>query len=73
MLESEGQVRDEMQIETVNGKRVVRLYKGALFLEDGILLEEVYFAVSTNMLSRGYKLLLHSQIFEGERKTSKRG
>lgn len=69
MFETTGQVRDEMQISTLNGTRKTRLYKGKLTVEKETTVDEVYFAVSANMLSRGYSLLLHSQIFEDGRKT----
>lgn len=72
MLEDRGQVRDEMLVETVNGEKRVRLFKARLRIGKEIDLDEVYFAVSANMLSRGYQALLHSQIFESGRKT-KRG
>lgn len=61
-----GQVCDEVQIQTLAGKKNVRLYKGRLAVQRGkeLLKREVYFAPSKNMLSRGYSLLLPSTIFE---------
>ena len=65
-----GQVCDELQITTMTGVRKVRLYKGALEIEGKgktIKIKEVYFAVSGNIISREYTMILHSRIFdEGE-------
>ncbi len=60
-----GQVCDEMQITTQAGTRKLLLYKGSLQIENREE-KEVYFALSTNMISREYKILLHSSILEGE-------
>ncbi len=57
----------ETAITTMSGVKKVRLYQGALEIEEKgkvFRAEKVYFAVSVNMLSREYKLLLHSRIFE---------
>ncbi len=66
-----GQVCDEMQILTQAGVRNLPLYKGELEIEtkEGIrCVREVYFARATNMISREYKILLHSDVLEGEGK-----
>ena len=63
----EWQTQAETSIKTMSGEKSVRLYQGGLEIEENgkvFRLEKVYFAVSTNMLSREYKLLLHSRIFE---------
>lgn len=69
MLERGGQVCDEIAITTMSGEKKLPIYLGELEIEGRK--KEVYFAISANMLSRGYKLLLHSRIFE--EKTEKRG
>lgn len=61
-----GQVCDEMEIATMTGMRRVPLYKGELEIKTGgeiRRVKEVYFALSTNMISREYHLILHSRIF----------
>lgn len=62
IIESEGQVRDELCITTISGIKTVAVYKGVLETEKGK--KEVYFSPSANMISREYKLLLHSQVFD---------
>ena len=66
ILEGKGQVCDEMQIQTLGGTKTLCLYKGALTVLDGENGEkkDVYFASSTNMISREYKMILHSRIFD---------
>lgn len=62
-----GQVCDEMSVATIAGEKKQKLYKGELQMqtkEGKFTLKEVYFSPSANMLSRGYKLLLNSRIFE---------
>ncbi len=61
-----GQVCDEIAITTVNGVKKTRLFKGELTIKEkqAFCVKEVYFAPAVNMLSRGYKLLLNSRIFE---------
>jgi hypothetical protein len=62
-----GQVCDEMEIKTVSGAKKVALYKGKLQIkrEFGKDMEkQVYFAVSANILSREYKIILNSHIFD---------
>jgi hypothetical protein len=63
----EGQPQAETTVKTVSGEKRVRLYQGSLKIEENgkaLRVEKVYFAVSPNMLSREYKLLLNSRIFE---------
>ncbi len=60
-----GQSRDEMTISTMSGERKVPLYKGKLqVITDGknSVEQEVYFALSTNMISREYKLILQADV-----------
>ena len=66
--EDGGQVCDEMAVTTINGIKKVRLYKGDLKIVEhkNIFIKRVYFAPALNMLSRGYKLLLNSRVFEDE-------
>ncbi len=62
-----GQVCDEMEIKTVSGAKKLALYKGKLRIktDSGKDMEkQVYFAVSANMLSREYKIILNSHIFD---------
>ena len=64
----EGQVWDEMQIQTVNGEKKVCLYKGEIELETpkGKIKKQVYFTPSKNIISREYSLLLPSSIWDEE-------
>lgn len=65
--EQGGQVCDEMQIQTLGGTKIMRLYKAELQIrtKEGVFtVKQVYFSPSANMLSREYKLLLNSRIFE---------
>ena len=62
-----GQVCDEMQFSTVAGVKKNPLMKGSLEIEmkEGIRrVSEVYFAVSSNMISKEYTMILHSRILE---------
>ncbi|MBQ8322673.1 MAG: sigma-E processing peptidase SpoIIGA [Clostridia bacterium] len=62
-----GETHAETTIKTMSGEKKVRLFKGALEIKEkaGVFeVREVYFAVSPNMLSREYELLLNSRIFE---------
>ncbi len=65
--EKEGeQVRDETYIHTLAGEKKVRLYKGELQIkgkEGKKRRREAYFAVSGNMISREYKILLNAGIW----------
>lgn len=53
-------------VATMSGERYLPVFRGSVEIEANgkRLKKEVYFAPSTNMLSRGYKILLHSRIFE---------
>lgn len=65
--EGGGQVCDEITVSTIAGEKKHRLFKGELqiWTERGkFVVKEVYFSPSANMLTRGYKLLLNSRIFE---------
>ncbi len=68
LLENERgeQVCDEIQIDTMSGRKTLPLYKGTLWIKNGKASreKEVYFAPSTNMITREYKVLLHSRILE---------
>lgn len=58
-----GQVCDQIVISTLGGEKTLPLYKGGLEIktERGVIIKnEVYFAPSTNIISREYKLLLQS-------------
>ena len=61
-----GQVFDEQRISTQAGERIVRLYKGKIAIKTGRseIEKEVYFARAANRISREYKIILHSRIFE---------
>ena len=63
ILEKSGQVCAEMSISTLGGRKTTPLYRGKIQINGGE--KEVYFAVSTNMISREYKILLNAGIFEG--------
>lgn len=65
--EDRGQVCDEMQFSTVTGVKKAPLIKGSLEIDvkEGIQrVNEVYFAVSSNMISKEYTMILHSRILE---------
>ena len=59
-----GQVCDEMSISTLSGEKKLSLYKGFLTIK-GQEKRVVYFASSTNMISREYELLLYGGLLEG--------
>ena len=62
-----GEAQAKTIIKTMSGEKSLSLYQGTLEIEEKgkvFRIEKVYFAVSANMLSREYKLLLHSRIFE---------
>lgn len=68
IFENGGQVCDELSVSTLNGEKKYPLYKGDIEIvtKEGVHKKrEVYFAPSANMISREYKVLLHSRIFEG--------
>ena len=62
-----GQVCDEMKISTVTGERILPLYQGEIEVKRGkeTVRKRVYFALSSNMISREYKILLNARMFEG--------
>ncbi len=61
-----GQVFDEMAISTIVGEKNVVLYQGKICIKTAgeYLEKEVYFAPSTNMITKEYKVLLHACILE---------
>ncbi len=72
---SGGQVCDELAVATLNGEKKHRLYKGELEIENALgarIKKSVYFAPSAHMLSREYKLLLPSRIFEADGEDTER-
>ena len=68
---------EELCISTLAGEKKCKVFRGDLEVQEkegATLLQGAYFALSANMLSRGYKLLLNSRAFEGEGvKTRQRG
>ena len=65
IIKCAGQVCDEMCIATLSGEKRVKLYKGKLQIKGKEKDKWVYFAPSTNMITREYELLLHNGIVEG--------
>ena len=65
--EGREQVRDEIEIRTISGTKKIPLYLGKIRVFDRrIKIEKtVYFASSTNMIRREYKILLHAKTLEG--------
>ncbi len=63
-----GQVCVEIAIATLAGEKTLSAIGGELCIKDGrkVLNRAVYFALSTNMIGREYKLLLHSRILGDE-------
>ena len=62
-----GQVRDEIVISTLNGEKTLPLFKADLeiHVKNHIMHKKgVYFAISTHIISREYKLLLHSSLLD---------
>ncbi|MBQ7879600.1 MAG: sigma-E processing peptidase SpoIIGA [Clostridia bacterium] len=61
-----GQVQDELQISTLGGVKTLPAFDGVIEIEtdEKTVVKKVYFAVSANILSREYKLLLHSRILD---------
>ena len=58
---------EKIVISTLSGEKALPVFQGDLRIrEKGVelLIKGAYFALSTNMLSRGYKLLLNSKVFE---------
>lgn len=61
-----GQVRDELQITTLGGVKTLPAFLGIIEIatDEKTVVKQVYFAVSTNILSKEYKLLLHTRILD---------
>ena len=68
ILKEEGQVCDEIHIQTLGGVKKMKVFKGVLEMKVGntIRKKEVYFANSKNMLSRGYEMIIGSCVLDGE-------
>ena len=66
LLETGGQVCDEMRIQTINGEKTVKLFQGEILVENGRekIRKRVYFAPSQNSISQEYRLLLNARLFE---------
>jgi hypothetical protein len=62
ILKAGGQVCEELAISTLAGGKTVELYEGEI--EVNGVKKRAYFAVSTNMLSREYKILLNPLLIE---------
>jgi len=66
---------EEIAVTTLAGEKKMRIFQGDLQIKDGqktIRLKGAYFALSANMLSRGYPLLLHSRALEENGETTKK-
>lgn len=65
-VKGQGQVCDELKIQTLGGEKSVRLYLGEIQVQtaERKIKKQVYFAPSRNMISREYSILLPSGIFE---------
>ena len=66
ILKRGGQVRDEIEIQTLGGEKKLPLFQGEIEIKEKNVKKTVYFALSKNMLCREYKVLLFSRIFEEE-------
>ena len=66
ILKQGGQVRDEIEIQTLGGEKKLPLFQGEIEIKEKNVKKTVYFALSKNMLCREYKVLLFSRIFEEE-------
>ena len=64
LWEDRGQVCDEVAISTLSGEKRLRVFLGEIHIKN--VKKQAYFALSGNMLSREYKLLLHARIFDEE-------
>ena len=69
ILNTKGQVCDEMQISTLAGEKVVPLYEGKIEVKmDGqTICACAYFAPSAHMIGREYAVLLNARLMERER------
>ena len=65
--ETHEQIKTELKITTLGGIKTLPAFLGVIEIETGEkkVVKQVYFAVSANIVSRAYKLLLHSQILGG--------
>ncbi len=61
-----GQGCDEMEISTLSGEKKLPVYLGELTICGEKEKRRVYFAPTTNMIGREYKVILHSNVVEGE-------
>ena len=66
LWESGERTEEGIVVVTMSGEKYLPVFRGEVEIEANgkRLKKEVYFAPSANMLSRGYKILLHSRIFE---------
>lgn len=62
ILNTRGQVRDELAISTLTGAKTVALYEGEIEINGAR--KRAYFVSSPHMVSRGYKLLLGAEFFK---------
>lgn len=61
---------EKIVISTLSGEKTLSVFQGDLRISEKgekLWIKGAYFAVSANMLSRGYKLLLNSKVFEEKR------
>jgi hypothetical protein len=61
-----GYVRDELQITTLVGVKTLPAFLGdiEIITKGKSVVKQVYFAVSANIISKEYKLLLHTRILD---------
>ena len=61
-----GQVQDELQISTLGGVKTLPAFLGVIEIttDEKTVVKQVYLAISANILSKEYKLLLHSRILD---------
>ncbi|MBQ8294891.1 MAG: sigma-E processing peptidase SpoIIGA [Clostridia bacterium] len=66
IVKGEGQVCDEMTISTLGGEKTLSVYKGQIQVEiNGKKLQKrAYFAPSTNILSREYKMIINAYLWD---------
>ena len=69
ILETKGQVCDEMQISTLAGAKTVPLYEGEIEVKMNgqTVSARAYFAPSAHMIGREYAVLLNARLMERER------
>ena len=63
---TQGQVRDEMLVRTVSGKKTLRLYLGEIAVQNdkSYVKKQVYFSISTHILSHEYDLIFPASILD---------